>query len=126
MQGAVPSAPARGETGPADTPHRALYPRNGYATIGAMRWLVAILVGLLVLLQYKLWLGDGGIGEVRRIRQAVARQERTNAELEERNEALRGEVKDLKQGLEAIEERARSELGMVKDGEIFYQVVEEH
>ncbi|NIP71535.1 MAG: cell division protein FtsB [Gammaproteobacteria bacterium] len=91
-----------------------------------MRWLVAILVGLLVLLQYKLWLGDGGIGEVRRIRQAVARQERTNAELEERNEALRGEVKDLKQGLEAIEERARSELGMVKDGEIFYQVVEEH
>lgn len=91
-----------------------------------MRWLVTMLVAVLVLLQYKLWFGDAGIGEVRRIRQAVAQQQLTNAELGERNEALRGEVKDLKQGLEAIEERARSELGMVKDGETFYQVVEEH
>jgi len=79
---------------------------------------------LLVLLQYRLWLGDGGIADVRRIGRAVEEQRRTNARLYERNQALKGEVRDLKQGLEAVEERARSELGMIREGETFYQIVE--
>lgn len=90
-----------------------------------MRWLVTILLVLLVALQYKLWVGDGGIREILRIQEAVEQQEATNEQLRERNDALKGEVKDLKQGLEAVEERARSELGMVKEGETFYQVVED-
>lgn len=89
-----------------------------------MRWLIAILVVLLVLLQYRLWAGDGSVLEVHRLRHAVHEQQLTNRKLKERNEALAGEVKDLKHGLDAIEERARSELGMVKKGETFFQVVE--
>jgi cell division protein FtsB len=90
-----------------------------------MRWLVAILVALLLVLQYRLWLGDGSLRDVHRIRQAVEEQKITNRHAHERNQALEGEVKDLKQGSEAIEERARSELGMVKDDETFFQVIEE-
>ena len=90
-----------------------------------MKWLLAILVVLLVLLQVRLWVGDGGITDVRRIGQAVDVQKKKNRELQERHQALEGEVKDLKQGLEAIEERARSELGMIKKDETFYQVIEE-
>ena len=89
-----------------------------------MRWLTGLLLILLVLLQYRLWVGDGGLSDVRRLRQAVQQQKLTNKELRERNQALAGEVKDLKHGLDAIEERARTELGMVKQGETFYQVVE--
>lgn len=89
-----------------------------------MRWLTGVLVILLVLLQYRLWVGDGGLSDVRRLRHAVQQQKLTNKELRERNQALAGEVKDLKHGLDAIEERARTELGMVKQGETFYQVVE--
>ncbi len=90
-----------------------------------MRWLIAILVVILVVLQVRLWSGDGSMHDVRRLRQDVRQQSLTNQELKERNQALAGEVKDLKQGLEAIEERARTELGMVKQGETFFQVIEE-
>lgn len=90
-----------------------------------MRALIAILVILLVLLQYKLWFGDGGLLKVYRLERAVAEQERENAALEARNRALEAEVRDLKQGTAAIEERARTELGMIKEGETFYQEVEE-
>ena len=89
-----------------------------------MRWLIAVLVAVLLVLQYRLWVGDGGIADVRRISQSVELQKQTNATLRERNQALTGEVRDLKQGLEAVEERARSELGMIRDGETFYQIVE--
>jgi cell division protein FtsB len=89
-----------------------------------MRWLTGLLLILLVLLQYRLWVGDGGLSDVRRLRHAVQQQKLTNEALRERNQALAGEVKDLKHGLDAIEERARTELGMVKQGETFYQVVE--
>lgn len=89
-----------------------------------MRWLLIILAVLLLLLQYRLWVGDGSLAEVWRLHRAVEELRAANAELRDRNEALEAEVKDLKTGTEAIEERARSELGMIRDGEVFYQVVE--
>ena len=89
-----------------------------------MKFLVAILVVLLLLLQYKLWFGDGNQREVWQLRDAIEAQMQENERLQERNAALEAEVRDLKQGLEAIEERARNELGMIKNGETFYQIIE--
>lgn len=89
-----------------------------------MRALIVILVLLLVVLQYRLWVGDGSLAEVWRLRQDIAEQRAENERLRTRNQELEAEVTDLKQGLEAVEERARSELGMVRDGETFYQIVE--
>ena len=90
-----------------------------------MRALIVVLLLLLVVLQFKLWFGDGGLLEVRQLRQSIAVQQEGNARLRERNAALEAEVNDLRQGLAAIEERARSELGMVIRGETFYQLVED-
>ena len=90
-----------------------------------MRWLFAILVILFVVLQHKIWVADGGMSDVYRIGHEVDQQKEINKKLKERNQALEAEVRDLKQGMEAVEERARSELGMIKENEIFYQVVEE-
>lgn len=91
-----------------------------------MPWLVSFLIFLLVVLQYKLWLDDGSYTEVWRLGQAVEAQKLENNTLRERNAALEAEVEDLKKGTDAIEERARNELGMVGKGEIFYQIVEPH
>ncbi|MBI5460697.1 MAG: cell division protein FtsB [Gammaproteobacteria bacterium] len=88
------------------------------------RWLTLILIALLLGLQYKLWVGEGSIAEIWNLLQAGEVQRDENARLKERNAALEAEVKDLKTGMDAIEERARTDLGMVKDGEIFYQIVE--
>jgi cell division protein FtsB len=88
------------------------------------RWLIVILIALLLGLQYKLWVSDGSLAEVWRLHTAVAEQRVDNEQLSERNAALEAEVNDLKQGLDAVEERARSELGMTKDDEVFYQLVE--
>lgn len=90
-----------------------------------MRWLIWLLVILLVLLQYRLWVGDGSLAEVWGLYQQVETQKAENRELRERNQALEAEVQDLKQGLDAIEERAREELGMTRDDETFYQIIEE-
>lgn len=88
------------------------------------RWLILILVALLIGTQYKLWVGRGSLAEVRELQRAVAAQREENERLAERNAALEAEVADLKQGLEAVEERARSELGMIKEDEVFHQIVE--
>jgi cell division protein FtsB len=88
-----------------------------------MKWLVSVLVVLLLVLQYDFWSPDDGLPGVWHMRQAVEAQRQENAQLSERNKALEAEVDDLKQGLAAIEERARTELGMIKKGETFYQVV---
>lgn len=88
-----------------------------------MRLLIAVLVILLIGLQYMLWLGEGGYREVRRLERVLAGQQAENAALLARNRALQAEVEDLKQGLEAIEERAREDLGMIREGETFFQVV---
>ena len=89
-----------------------------------MRWLLIILALVFLGLQYKLWVGEGSLAEVWHLKGAVGEQRAENEQLQERNRALEAEVQDLKQGLEAIEERARSELGMIREGETFYQVIE--
>jgi len=89
-----------------------------------MKVLISILIVLLLILQYKLWFGDGNMREVWKLQAAIEEQKKENEKLRERNAALEAEVQDLKQGLEAIEERARSELGMIKKGETFYQIIE--
>lgn len=89
-----------------------------------MKKLVILLVLLLVYLQYKLWFGEGSLQDVWQLHQDVEFQRLENIELRERNAALEAEVKDLQQGFDAIEEHAREDLGMVKEGETFYQVVE--
>lgn len=88
-----------------------------------MKLLAASLVVLLALLQYRLWLGEGGMREVRRLRAEIQAQRDENQQLKERNRTLAAEVLDLKKGTVAIEERARTDLGMVGKGETFYQVV---
>lgn len=89
-----------------------------------MRWFIGLLTVLLLLLQYRLWVGEGSLADVWRLRQAVALQEQENESLDQRNRVLAAEVIDLKKGTEAIEERARQDLGMIREGEIFFQVVE--
>jgi cell division protein FtsB len=89
-----------------------------------LRVLVLVLAVMLAWLQYRLWFGAGGQGELAQLREAIARQERDNAGRQQRNDALAAEVEDLKSGEAAVEERARSELGMIKPGETFYRVVE--
>jgi len=89
-----------------------------------LKKLVILLVLLLVYLQYKLWFGEGSLQDVWQLHQDVEFQRQENSELRERNAALEAEVKDLQQGFDAIEEHAREDLGMVKEGETFYQVVE--
>jgi cell division protein FtsB len=84
----------------------------------------AIILGVsLALLQYRLWLSDRGMREIWRLDQAIEAQKAANAEQRERNRQLLAEVTDLKVGLAALEERARSELGMVGNNETFYQIV---
>ncbi len=89
-----------------------------------MRLLIVLLTGLFLLLQVQLWSRDGGLVQVWQLREALAEQEARNERLRQRNAALDAEVRDLKDGLEALEERARSELGMIREGEVFYQVSE--
>jgi len=88
-----------------------------------MRIFAAILAVALVLLQYRLWLSDQGFREVARLQSAGDAQRAANHEQSERNRQLSAEVNNLKVGLTALEERARSELGMVGASETFYQVV---
>jgi cell division protein FtsB len=88
-----------------------------------VRALLAILLVLLVALQLKMWFGEGGYRDVQRLAERVEQQALENEALAQRNRELQAEVEDLRQGLEAIEERARSELGLIKEDEEFYQVV---
>jgi len=88
-----------------------------------MKYLASTLAVLILALQYPLWLGKGSWTKVWELERGLAQQRETNASLKARNDALDAEVRDLKQGLEAIEERARLELGMVRRDEVFYQLV---
>jgi cell division protein FtsB len=87
-----------------------------------VRWLAVVFVVLIVALQYPMWLGKGGWLQVRETDRQLAAQREANAKLKARNDALDAEVRDLKTGFEAIEERARSELGMVRNDEVFFQL----
>ncbi len=88
-----------------------------------MRWLTPLLIALIVLLQYPLWLGDGGWLKVWNQARMLEKQQVLNDQLRVRNETLSAEVKDLQQAHDALEERARSELGMVKPDEVYVRVV---
>jgi cell division protein FtsB len=90
-----------------------------------MKVLAGILAGLIVLIQYPLWLGKGGWLRAWEVDRQLAAQKAKNGQLEVRNAGLAAEVRDLKQGTEAIEERARYELGMVRGDEVFFQIAEE-
>ncbi|MBI4191716.1 MAG: cell division protein FtsB [Betaproteobacteria bacterium] len=89
-----------------------------------MKLLTLALVALIALLQYPLWLGKGSWLRVWEVDQQLRAQHEINQKLQSRNAALDAEVRDLKQGLDAIEERARSELGMVRQDEIFFQILD--
>jgi cell division protein FtsB len=88
-----------------------------------MKWLTVALIAALLLLQYRLWLSNDGVSEMFRLSSAVEARQADNARLAERNRRLAAEVRDLKQGYTALEERARSDLGMIAGNESFYQVV---
>ena len=88
-----------------------------------MRWMLVLLGVAAIALQAKLWMADDGYRKTANLRAAVAEQRGLNEELRERNAALDAEVVNLKQGLEAAEERARTDLGLIGPGETFYQVV---
>ncbi|MEW6562091.1 MAG: cell division protein FtsB [Pseudomonadota bacterium] len=89
-----------------------------------MRLVTLILAALILLLQYPLWFGKGGWFKVREVNQQLEAQKQINQQTQARNALLDAEVRDLKEGSEAIEERARSELGMVKRDEVFFQIVQ--
>jgi cell division protein FtsB len=91
-----------------------------------MKVIALVLLILLVWVQYKIWLQDGGIPEVIQLQQEVEQTRQEVLELQQRNSSLEAEVRDLKTGLEAIEERARSEMGMIREGEVYYQVIDRH
>lgn len=86
------------------------------------RFLLALIV-LLISLQYRLWLGDKSLADSIHLQEQITIQQDSNAQLVARNQVLREEISDLRSGTEAIEERARNELGMVKEGETFFRVV---
>ena len=89
-----------------------------------MRLMTAGLVLTLLVLQYRLWVGEGSLAELRQLESRVQAQSLENAELRERNDNLESEVVDLKEGLDAVEERARRELGMIREGETFYLLLD--
>jgi cell division protein FtsB len=90
-----------------------------------VKLLAVALLALVALIQYPLWFGKGGWTRVREVDRQLAEQREANGKLRARNAGLDAEVRDLKQGLDAIEERARNELGMIKNDEIFFQVQED-
>jgi cell division protein FtsB len=96
--------------------------RRGGST---MKVLVSVLVVLFLILQFNLWVGEGSFSQLRELDAQVEEQQEENLNLAERNQELEGEVVDLKEGQDAIEERARSEFGMVKEGETLYIIVDE-
>ncbi|PMG27007.1 cell division protein FtsB [Shewanella sp. 10N.286.52.C2] len=88
-----------------------------------MKSLLLLLLILVGLLQYRLWLGENNLSQYMNLKKQIASQQASNDKLIARNQILKAEIIDLKRGTEAIEERARNELGMVKEGETFYRVV---
>jgi cell division protein FtsB len=88
-----------------------------------MKWFFVVFAALVLLLQYRIWLSPSGVSEVLQLRGAVATQTTENERLIQRNRQLAAEVHDLKQGFGALEERARSELGLIAASETYYQVV---
>jgi cell division protein FtsB len=91
-----------------------------------MKWFAVALAVVVLLLQYRLWVSQDGVREISRLEAAVATQRIDNEARAKRNEELAAEVRDLKKGVTALEERARSDLGMIASNETFYQVIPPH
>ena len=89
-----------------------------------MRWLLGVLLLILVFLQYRLWIAEGSLAEQKRLERQVVEQTAVNQELLERNAVLEREVLELQSGKEGVEQRAREELGLVREGETFYHFVD--
>ena len=90
-----------------------------------MRWLIVILLSLLAALQYRLWLGEGSLAEQHRLELQVEEQMRINSELKARNAVLEREVLELQTGNRGLEQRAREQLGLIREGETYYQLVDD-
>ena len=90
-----------------------------------MRSLLAGLIALLPIVQYRLWVAEGGLAEASRLKEQLVKAEAENAELKARNQALTTEVLALQRGTEAVEQRARENLGLIKEDEVYYQFVED-
>lgn len=90
-----------------------------------MRWLLVGLAALLVLLQYRLWLAGGSIAEAVRLQTQIEQEQARNAELAARNALLEKQILELQQGTRVVEQRAREDLGLIKDGEIYVQFADE-
>lgn len=107
---------------------RHLSPLARLESVASMRnqsfWVFVVLLALLAGLQYRLWVGDGSLAQVRELKQQIVDQQGENEQLQERNRILEAEVMELKSGMETVEERARHELGMLKEGETLYQLAE--
>ena len=88
-----------------------------------MKWVTALLLVLFAALQYRLWFGKHSVPDYLKMQQEVAAQREQNDKLIQRNSLLKAEIEDLKVGLDAIEERARNELGLIKEGETFYRIL---
>jgi len=89
-----------------------------------VRWLIVGLLVSLVFLQFRLWVGDGSLQEVTQLKHKIEQQTQENQRLQQRNSDLAAQVKELKTGLKTIEARARQDMGMIKEGETFFMVVE--
>ena len=90
-----------------------------------MRWILTLLIVFFIGLQYRLWFGQGSWEQIVSLERELEEQDLINERLRDRNEVLENEVRDLKSGLESVEERARSELGLIKDGETYYLLIDE-
>lgn len=90
-----------------------------------MKWVLVFLLFVLLTLQFRLWVGEGSYAGVQGLKEEIEQQQSENEGLEARNETLYQEVSELKTGQDAVEELARSELGMIKEGEIYYLLVDE-
>ncbi|MDQ2075404.1 cell division protein FtsB [Marinimicrobium sp. ABcell2] len=89
-----------------------------------MKWISVTLLLIFLALQYRLWVGDGSVADLVRLDRELQRQNAANERLQERNRVLAIEVDDLKDGLNSVEERAREDMGMIKEGETFYMLIE--
>lgn len=90
-----------------------------------MRWILILLLFMLAALQYRLWIGQGSWADVTALERDLVEQQVLNERLRQRNKVLEREIRDLKTGLSGVEERARSELGLIKEGETLYLIVED-
>jgi len=95
------------------------------SAVVSMKVVFIVLVVLLVSLQIRFWVGEGSMADLTRLRSKVAEQKAENDRLVERNQVLAAEVRALKEGTEGIEKRAREDMGMIKEGETFYLIVDE-